>query len=136
MTIDNFQPLIIGLNEVKPKHYVRDLTVEEFNLKDYEIMPHPNITDKQSGRGTILHIHNSLPAKQIEIDVNGEYFQEVVLSEICLGESDKLLVGCFYRSGSNSERNTSLLMELLRKISKMNYNNLLLMGDFNFPEID
>ncbi len=86
--VDSFQPLIIGLNEVKPKHYTRDLTIEEFKLKDYEIMPHPNITNKQSERGTILHIHNSLPAKQISIDVNGEYFEEVVFSEICLGESD------------------------------------------------
>ncbi len=134
--IDNYQPMIIGLNEVKPKHFKRDLTVEEFRLNGYEIMPHPNIEVKDSGRGTILHVHNSLPAKQINIDINGEAFQEVVFSEVSLGAEDKLLVGCFYRSGSNTSRNTDLLMELLRKISQMKYSHILLMGDFNFPEID
>ena len=134
--IDNQHPLILGLNEVKPKHYRRDLTVEEFRLKNYEIMPHPNITEKDSSRGTILHVHNSLPAKQINIDVNGETFQEVVFSEISLGTHDKLLVGCFYRSGSNTDKNTEVLMELFKKISEMNYSHILFMGDFNFPEID
>ncbi len=134
--IDSYQPMIIGLNEVKPKHYTRDLTVEEFRLKNYEIMPHPNIEVKDSGRGTILHVHNSLPAKQVEIDVNGATFQEVVFSEISLGAEDKLLVGCFYRSGSNTARNTDLLMDLFRKISRMKYSHILFMGDFNFPEID
>ena len=99
-------------------------------------MPHPNIEVKDSGRGTILHVHNSLPAKQIDIDINGATFQEVVFSEISLGAEDKLLVGCFYRSGSNTARNKDLLMDFFRKIRQMKYSHILLMGDFNFPEID
>ncbi len=134
--VNTFQPSIIGLNEVKPKNYTRNLTVDEFRIRDYEIMPHPNITDRDTGRGTILHVHNSLPAKQITIDVNGHYFEEVVFSEISIGIHEKLLVGCFYRSGSNTEQNTEMRMALFRKISQMNYSHVLLMGDYNFPEIN
>ena len=50
--------------------------------------------------------------------------------------NDSLLVGCIYRSPSSNEINTTYLFNLLREVSKMKYSHKLMMGDFNFPEIN
>ena len=39
-TIDLYDPDIIGLNEVKPKHCKREITIAEFKITGYDIIPH------------------------------------------------------------------------------------------------
>ena len=53
-----------------------------------------------------------------------------------LHKSD-LLVGVVYRSPNSDETNNEKLMELLSQIrDKVQISNVLIMGDFNLPEID
>ena len=53
-----------------------------------------------------------------------------------LNNKDTLLVGCIYRSPNSSETNNINLLKLLREVSENRYSHKLIMGDFNFPEID
>ena len=53
---DNIKPDILCINEVLPKNFTRQIHSEEFSLKDYEIVPHKNVTDNR-GRGSIIYTH-------------------------------------------------------------------------------
>ena len=53
-----------------------------------------------------------------------------------LERNEELLVGSFYRSPSSASSNNILLNEVLKEISAMNFPHMLLVGDFNYPDID
>ena len=53
-----------------------------------------------------------------------------------LGKDTELLVGCFYRSISGTKDNNEALISIIKAISVEKYKNNLLMGDFNFPDIN
>ena len=72
--IDSETPQIIGINEVLPKNFTRQIFPEEFSITNYEMIAHPNV-EKNSGRGTIMYIHKNINYKQIEIKINDEQFQ-------------------------------------------------------------
>ena len=63
-------------------------------------------------------------------------FKENLFVEIRLNNSDLLLVGIIYRSDSGSTENNDLLLETLGKIDAKKYSHALVMGDFNFPNIN
>ena len=63
-------------------------------------------------------------------------FQESVFVEINLNDRDKLLVGCIYRSDNGTEENNNNLRSLIREAASKTYSHILLMGDFNYPNID
>ena len=56
--------------------------------------------------------------------------------EIRLDGNDKLLIGCVYRSPSSTNANNSQLQELILKAYRRNPSHLLIVGDFNYPEIN
>ena len=130
-----YSPDIIGLNEVKPKNSKTDITSEEFRVQGYHLLPHKNITQNE-GRGTVIYTKEDLNATQIDIDVNKESFEEAVFCKIRLDEDSEILVGCFYRRGSSSQENNDIMLRILKEISKLKYNYILLMGDFNLPDIN
>ena len=133
--IDNETPQIIGINEVLPKNFTRQIFPEEFSITNYEMIAHPNV-EKNSGRRTIMYIHKNINYKQIEIKINDEQFQEAIFTEIKLKGNDKLLCACMYRRGESSEENNELLFNTMQKIADPKYSHLILMGDFNLKEID
>ena len=94
-TIDLYDPDIISLNEVKPKHCKRDITIEEFKITGYDIIPHGNITQMNIGRGTMLYAKSHLNTTQIDVCSGAKGFEEVVFSKIWLGKDTELLVGFF-----------------------------------------
>ena len=51
-------------------------------------------------------------------------------------KGDTLCVGCVYRSNSGNEDNNDLLPEMLDEVVNKNYSHLLIMGDFNYPDIE
>ena len=128
-------PQIIGINEVLPKNFARPIFSQEFAIPNYEMIAHPNV-EKNCGRGTIMYIHKDINYKQVEFNINDEQFQEAIFAEIKLKGNDKLLCACMYRRGESSEDNNELLFKTMRKMADMKYSHLLLMGDFNFKEID
>ncbi len=52
--------------------------------------------------------------------------------------SDKLLIGCVYRSPNSDEENTQALNDLFEEIAALGnkFTHILIMGDFNYPGID
>ena len=132
---DDYQPHIIGINEVLPKNFSRKIYPEEFSLDGYEMLAHQSVTDN-TGRGTIMYIHKSITYKQIEVKIGNKEFHEAILIEVNLANADKLLCACLYRRGESNGENNELLLETIQHIYNMNYTHVLIMGDLNFRDID
>ena len=86
------------------------------------------------GGGVLLYVSEELNA-----GLNGELtsnaFQESIWCNIKTGKSS-MLVGLCYRCPTSSESNNDSLLQLISKASDLcTYKHLLVMGDFNFPEI-
>ena len=133
--INKEQPMIIGITEVKPKNSMDKLFPAEFsidNIGDYDSPFCKNITTN-IGRGILLYVHKQLQAKEVEMKTE---FQEALFVEINLNEQDKLLVGCIYRSESGTEENNNNLRAMVREAASKSYSHILMMGDFNYPDIN
>ena len=63
-------------------------------------------------------------------------FSENIWLEIKLKGSDKLALGCVYRSPNSDDDNNDALNAMMLDISQRNYSHMLLTGDFNLPAID
>ena len=141
LLIQDQNPHIIGINEVLPKNNKREVYKEEFIIKNYELLFDSN-TINNTGRGSLLYIHNSLVSKQLHVSIinettkEPESFEEAVIAEINLNAKDKLLCGVFYRRGESTEENNDLLTKTLLELCNKKYSHVLFMGDFNLPNID
>ena len=56
--------------------------------------------------------------------------------EIRLKNSYLLLFGCIYRSPNSTKENSRHLNNLLYKVCTRDVSHLIIVGDFNFPEVD
>ena len=56
--------------------------------------------------------------------------------EIRLCKGDKLLVGCMYRSPGSTLENNVQLLEVMKAASSGGYSHVVIMGDFNYPDLD
>lgn len=127
--IQSFSPDIITLTEIFPKNKVFDTTMEQYTLQGFTSY----ISNQNKGRGCIIYLKNSLIASEVSFDTS---FEESVWCKVKLKNRDNLILGCTYRSPNSSAENVSKLNTLLRDISDMNPSHLLIMGDFNFKEIN
>ena len=128
-------PHIIAINEVMPKNAKREIYREEFHITGYEMITDPNVVNN-TGRGSLIYLHNSLTSKQVFFPIDGENFSKGVFCEINFKDKEKLLCALFYRRGESCESNNRLLLDTLKQISEKNYSHLLVLGDFNLPDID
>ena len=84
------------------------------------------------GRGITIQVHKSIEAQEVNIHTT---FEESIWCEGKLEGNDRLLIGYIYRSESGTPENNNKLRELIRKISKLGYSHVLIMGDFNYKDI-
>ncbi|MES9881396.1 MAG: reverse transcriptase domain-containing protein [Sedimenticola sp.] len=122
-------PDIIALTEVLPKRSLFTIELVNYEMEGYDIFG----TGFMHGRGTILYIKSSLNATQVNID---SQFEESVWCKIKLRNDDNLVIGCVYKSPSCTANNFNNLTKTLKKITELNSSHLLIMGDFNFKEIN
>ena len=88
------------------------------------------------GGGVLLYVHKSLMCSPC-VKFNAVKFEESLWYLISLSNKQTLLYGLVYRSPSSVETNNSKLLEALQIISQQyGHAQLLLMGDFNFPDIN
>ena len=125
------KPMIIAVTEVKPKNSRFNPELSEYQLDGFEQF-HVNLDKKQS-RGILIYVNKEISASQVALV---SPFEEVVLIEISLVNSDKLLFGCIYRSPNSCDENNVLLIDLMRKINDATHSHKVIVGDFNFPSID
>ena len=121
---------IIGITESWANEVINDaeLSIDGFNMfrRDRKC---------PRGGGVILYVKNNLEASLSEI-MKDDKFEESLWCNIKLKDSN-MLVGVCYRSPSSDQNNDIQLLELLDKaIIRSKHDHVLIMGDFNFPEID
>ena len=117
---------IIGLTELKPKNNRYSLQKAELHMEGYDCWP--NIDSK--GRGVAIYTKTSLQATPVSLHNDKEY-EDSVWCSISLHGSDKLLVGCIYRSPNSPGENNQILHTLLKEASTHRASHKLIMGDFN-----
>ena len=131
--IDIYQPDIIGITEVKPKterYVIQDC---ELSLDMYDMF-HNLQNSSEEDRGVVLYVKSSLKASLC--DDFRTVFAENVIVECTQNDGEKLFVGLIYKRTKGTNENTANLNNLLTEFSDHGAKNKLLMGDFNFPEID
>ncbi|XP_061196751.1 uncharacterized protein LOC133205026 [Saccostrea echinata] len=100
--------------------------------KEYRMF-HVNI-ESSIGRGLLLYVQDSLYAEEAKLSAS---FEEQLFVKIKINSTDYFLVGLIYRSPSdNTEEKNECLRNLITEASKMKCKHYLIMGDFNYPNID
>ena len=86
------------------------------------------------GGGIILYTRETMEAV-LESELTDGVFEEALWCWVG-PENSRLLIGVLYRSPTSSANNNKQLLEMLRKaVRKVGSGNLLIMGDFNYPEL-
>jgi len=129
--VDVHAPHVIGITESWCTGFIADA---ELHLKGYNLYRYDRIG--APGGGVLLYIHESLSTVICEPLMNIHIDDSVWCMDTLRGV-DKLLIGVVYRSPSSSCDNNNRLLTGIRKISDLqDCSHLLLMGDFNIPDID
>ena len=123
------KPDIVAICEVKPKSCRYSVQPGEIALPGYELFH--NLDDK--GRGVLLLVKNELNPSICDTLSNNN-FQEAIFVECKLHEKDTLTIGIVYRSPNSTSDNSEKLNDLIKKASN-ECKNLVIMGDFNYPDI-
>ena len=129
MYIMEEQPDVVGITESWAVASIED---SELALDGYTMLRKDRIVgDKTKGGGVLLYVKNSLQIVLRE-DVCNSEFPECVWGEIVIG-TEKTLIGVCYRPPDSSKAQDDALYRMIREIKDK---NILLMGDFNFPDIN
>ena len=123
------KPHIIGITVVNPKNTRLPVQESELCMQDYECYP-----SLVGGRGACLYIHNSLTASEVKL--SNTTVCDSVWCTVRLSGTDQLLVGCVYRSPNISTDDDVQLNNMLLEASNYKTSHVVVMGDFNHPEID
>jgi len=129
--VDIWKPNIFGITETWCDESVPD---SKIHLNDYTLFTE----DKKSGviGGVILCIHNDLQAVRCR-EMNDDTLESAIWCNVKLNSEDTLFVGVCYRSpNSPHDENNEKLFDQMRKIDSMKATHILVVGDFNFKEID
>ena len=128
------KPDIIGVVEVKPKNYKELPQSSEYNLEDYDV--HCLNTDCTYGRGIILYTAPWLKASCYTLHPRDSDVLESLWITVSLREKDRLLIGSMYRSPNSSAANDEQLNKQIKSVcTSAEASHILLMGDFNYPNI-
>ena len=125
----------ICIAEVKPKNFKRTLSLVEYNIVGYNTEALSIVQD--TGRGMLLFIKNDIKYKLVGISLFTDSVpQEVIACQVVTNNSNSLSIACVYCSPNSTADNTNSLNQSLRALAKRYCSNLIVLGDFNYPEID
>ena len=130
------KPLIIAINEVKPKNG-SERKEQDYSFPNFQ--PFQTNMTNNTGRGIVILVHKSISSNTLQIRSHTS-FEEACLLEIKLNNTDLLLFGCLYRSPTKtneSEENNIKMNHLINQLaSNKKYTHICLVGDFNYKDID
>jgi len=131
--INNLNPTpdIIIITEVNPKVHCKGLQESEFNLPDYKMFA-CNI-GKENCRGIILYVHKFLNGVCVDFQST---FSEFLLVHIKDNDKCLLTIAAVYRNLSSDKNNYTFLFNFINDLNNNTTNKLLIVGDFNFCNID
>ena len=131
--IQIISPDILIITEIFPKTgKACDIAVEELHIDNYTLY---TSSIKDNSRGVAIYVVNSL-SSTLNLNLTEYSYSESVWVNIRLENRDSLLIGGIYRSPQSSDENNKLLFDLLNKLKEETYSNIIIMGDFNMPEIN
>ena len=139
MAIAGDEPHIILITESIPKAQVLPIDAVLLDIPGYVLFPSFDLSEKNLGksgiRGICVYVRDGVRASQVHIQT--QQLVEHLWIEIKLRSSDKLLIGCVYRSPSaNPHQSVDELAQLLHAVQNSKPSHLLIAGDFNLPQID
>ena len=123
---------VICISEVLPKNVSIPVTNAEIKIPGYHCFN--NLESKFCHRGVLIHVKDTLDATSFELSTD---FAECTGCEVKFeNENKNLMIFCVYRSPNNSDENDIKLNEFLQHLYRFGNKNLIITGDFNYPEID
>jgi len=128
-SVKALNPDIIGITESRGN---ADIADSEFNIPGYSMFRSDRVNGHRGG-GVLLYVKTELNA--VETKTNSQ-FTDQVWCKLKIKNGEDLLTGVCYRSPNVvlfGKDNDALLCDLINEIRGK---PLLLMGDFNFPDID
>ena len=126
--IKRLSPQIISIVELFPKSKSFKYNYNDFVLAGFNLFVNEN-----GKRGTALYVSDRLVSASHKYTDSG--FEESVWCKIELGQVN-LLIGTIYRSPNSDESNNNKLNLLLDEINRSNFKHVLIIGDFNYKDID
>ena len=127
--IVSIQPDIIAITEVFPNNPEVEVQKAELEIEGYDCLV------STGGRGVCIYTSKKLKAIPV-IELATEIYSDSVWCEVRLRNSDKLLVGCIYRSPSSTSDNNARLCQVVNSACTRWISHLMILGDFNYSEID
>ena len=130
---------LILVTEVIPKAQVNPISPALLAISGYTMYTNFDPCTKNLGscgiRGIAVFTCLSLHVSEVSLHQFG--YKDHLWIEVSLSGSDKLLVGCLYRSPScDGPQSISMLEGLLKHVGSAGYSHIVLAGDFNMPTID
>jgi len=116
-------PDIIGITETWAH---KDVLNEELNIPNYKIIRKDRLN--RAGGGILFYINQNLNADIIESDTDIEGLWCEIREK-----SLNCRIGLYYRPPNSSEE---YINKICDEITMLKSNNYIIMGDFNFPDID
>jgi len=120
-------PDIIGITEVKPKYTNCQLSAQESNTDGYTAFVN------LSGRGVALYVKNCFGAVDLKPKQEAD---AAVWCTLKITRTETMAIGVVYRSPNSTEQQNRSMEANIRSTADDQFHYFLLMGDFNFPEID
>ena len=137
LVIAGDEPDIIILTEVLPKVLKYPLNPACIALPNYDMYLSFDPLSPEFGsgrRGLAMHVKEGVKCREARFLYQD--FNESMWLEIDIATRGTLLVGAIYRSPSSVARNNEALCKLLRSATYAGYDQVLIVGDFNLPNID
>jgi len=130
--IDETHPDIIVTTETKPKNPRFHMTKTDLHVDGYNLFTN---VEEEGVRGIAVHTKNDLNVMEPNTVLLQDSASEVQPIEIKLRNNDKLLLIAVYRSPNSTPENNEKINTLIRNINTLGYSHILIVGDFNHPEI-
>ena len=139
MQIAGHEPDVILVTVVIPKAQVLPLSLAVFSIPSYNMYANFEPSQANLGgsgcRGVCIFVSDSLHISQVSLRANAA--MEHLWVSLKLSNGDKLLIGCVYLSPSgNRHCSMAELHETLKLASSQKASHILIVGDFNVPQVD
>ena len=118
---------VICISETLPKNIANRGGYVNIELAGYEGV-HSN-----TGRGVSIYVRENIRYEKIEFRTN---FNDNVWVKLKTYDNLGILLGCIYRSPNSNQVNNTALPEMLQEACQFGTNATVIMGDFNYKEID
>ena len=121
---------VIGITETWARQEHNDA---EFDIEGFQLYRKDN---KSGYGGVMMYVNNKMRATLCE-ELTSDEFEDSVWCRIDAGDNHGLLIGTVYRSPNSTEDNNDKLLKLMKEATEYDSRmRMVIMGDFNLPEID